>query len=74
MGFEPTTFCLGSKHSTPELRPHTKSAGFCISASGSQAMPALQVPASVAVLRALVCIQKKTYAGGFVRANAVQRV
>ena len=23
MGFEPTTFCLGSKHSTTELRPHT---------------------------------------------------
>ncbi len=22
MGFEPTTFCLGSKHSTTELRPH----------------------------------------------------
>ena len=22
MGFEPTTSCLGSKHSTPELRPH----------------------------------------------------
>lgn len=21
MGFEPTTSCLGSKHSTPELRP-----------------------------------------------------
>ena len=21
MGFEPTTFCLGSKHSTTELRP-----------------------------------------------------
>ena len=21
MGFEPTTFCLGSKHSTAELRP-----------------------------------------------------
>ena len=21
MGFEPTTFCLGSKHSTPELHP-----------------------------------------------------
>ena len=23
MGFEPTTSCLGSKHSTPELRPLT---------------------------------------------------
>ena len=22
MGFEPTTFCLGSKHSTAELHPH----------------------------------------------------
>jgi hypothetical protein len=22
MGFEPTTTCLGSKDSTPELRPH----------------------------------------------------
>ena len=21
MGFEPTTFCLGSRHSTPELHP-----------------------------------------------------
>ena len=23
MGFEPTTFCLGSRHSTPELHPLT---------------------------------------------------
>jgi hypothetical protein len=32
MGFEPTTFCLGSKHSTTELRPH--SAGYCITLEG----------------------------------------
>lgn len=25
MGFEPTTFCLGSKHSTTELYPHVSS-------------------------------------------------
>ena len=27
MGFEPTTFCLGSKHSTTELHPHTSILG-----------------------------------------------
>ncbi len=25
-GFEPPTFCLGSKHSTTELRPHREAA------------------------------------------------
>ena len=25
MGFEPTTFCLGSRHSTPELHPLARS-------------------------------------------------
>jgi hypothetical protein len=46
MGLEPTTFCLGSRHSTAELHPHSgQSAPILAEVSGNvrtQLLPALQ--------------------------------
>ena len=59
MGFEPTTSCLGSKHSTPELRP----LGGRIIANGHGAVVAVTV-VGLGVVGIEYCLAKSLLFGG----------